>query len=44
MVLIYEIDADDFRSVMVDYPDFATGMYIRGELRTAYFKYLTSLR
>lgn len=40
MVLIYELDGDDFKSIVTDYPSFFTFIYIRGELRTAYFKHL----
>lgn len=44
MVLIYELDSEVFRGIVKDYPSFTAHLYIRGELRTAYFKYLTSLR
>ena len=40
MILTYEIDAESFKDIMRDYPDFSTQVYIRAELRTAHFKYL----
>ena len=44
MVLIYELESDVFRGIMTDYPQYASNIYVRAELRTAYFKYLTALR
>ena len=44
MALIYELDGSNFREIMTDYPDYASDIYIRAEIRTAYFKYLTSMR
>ena len=42
--LIYELDKEAFLDVCLDYPDFKTNIYIRGEIRIAYFKHLTQLR
>ena len=44
MALIYEIDAEGFLDLVNDYPAFGAHIYIRGEVRMAYFKYLTALR
>ena len=42
--LIYELDKDTFLDICRDYPDFKTNVYIRGEIRVAYFKHLSQLR
>ena len=42
--LMYELDKDAFLDVCRDYPEFKTDIYIRGEIRIAYFKHLTQLR
>lgn len=39
--LLYELDKEPFLDVCRDYPDFKTDIYIRGEIRIAYFKHLT---
>ena len=44
MVFIYEIDAAEFIDILKDNPDFQSQVYIRAEVRMAYFKYMTSLR
>ena len=44
MALIYELEADTFREIVKDYPKYSNNLLIRGELRTAYFKYLTNLK
>lgn len=41
MVLIYELDKDIFKEIMIDYPEYAVNIYIRAEIRTSYFNYLT---
>lgn len=42
--LIYELDKETFLDICKDYPDFKTNIYIRGEIRVAYFKHLNQLR
>lgn len=44
MALVYEIDAEIFKEILADFPDFASSLYIRGEIRTAFFKHLAQLR
>ena len=42
--LIYELEDEKFKDICTDYPEFKTMVYIRGEIRIAYFKHLTMLR
>ena len=39
--LIYEIAGDTFKKICSDYPEFKTLVYIRAEIRIAYFKHLS---
>lgn len=41
---IYELESSVFKELVQDYPDFANQIYMRGELRNAYFKHLALLR
>jgi len=43
-IQLYACDKDIFKEICLDYPDFGNSVYIRAELRIAYFKHLASLR
>jgi len=36
---IYYLEKEDFMDILADYPSFETSIYIRGEIRVAYFKH-----
>ena len=42
--MIYSINAEPFKELCKDYPDFSYHVYIRAEIRLAYFKYLAHLK
>ena len=42
--MFFAYDHSDLRDLCKDYPEFGTHVYIRGEVRTAYFKHQSQLR
>ena len=44
MAMIYSINAEPFKELCKDYPEFSYHVYIRSEIRLAYFKYLAHMK
>ena len=44
MAMVYSIEANIFKELCQDYPEFSTNIYTRAEIREAYFKYLANMR
>ena len=42
--MVYELETEFFKELLNDYPDVKNSIYVKGELRTAYFKHLATLR
>ena len=42
MSIIYSIDADVFKDLCKDYPEFSNNVYVRAEVREAYFKHMAN--
>ena len=42
--MVYTIDIDPFKELCKDYPEFGSHIYVRGEIRTAYFKHMSQIR
>ncbi len=40
--IIYSIDADVFKELCQEYPEFSNNVYVRAEVREAYFKHMAN--